>query len=183
MTSPDFTDLETQQQSRPREESFEPFTADESMRVDPVVPDRGLKCCCEVDVRFLLCFRPGLTGPLERRYRFLLVRSLWALVSHVVGISNVSLSCRPCPYSILLGVWGPWSSFLLSTRHKHYSHRYHGARDKRIPNSYQCFNCRIHSDKNWDLIVMRDQHLVLFSDFKDLAIFRYGVDCWSWTSG
>lgn len=69
----DFTDLETQQQIRPREESVESFTADESMTVDPAVPDRGLKCCCEVDVRFLLSFRPDLTGPLARGYRLLLV--------------------------------------------------------------------------------------------------------------
>ena len=39
----DDTDLETQQQSRPGGESFGSFTADESMEVDPVVPDRGLK--------------------------------------------------------------------------------------------------------------------------------------------
>ena len=32
------------------------------MKVDPVVPDRGLECCCEVDVRFLLYSQPGLTG-------------------------------------------------------------------------------------------------------------------------
>ena len=57
-----------------------------------------------------------------------------------------------------------------------YTHRYHGVRDKRIPDIYRCFDCRIRSDKNWDLIVMRDQHIVLFSDFKDFAIFRYGTD-------
>ena len=57
------------------------------------------------------------------------------------------------------------------------THRYHNARDKRIPKSYQCFDCRIRSDKNWDLIVMRDQHLVLISDFKDFAIFRSGIGC------
>jgi len=32
------------------------------MKVDTVVPDRGLECCCEVDVRSFLRFQPGLTG-------------------------------------------------------------------------------------------------------------------------
>ena len=100
------TDLETQQQSRPREESVESFTADESMKVDPAVPDRGLKCCCEVDVCFLLSFRLDLTGIPARGCRFLLVQSLRVLVSHVVRVSEVPLNCRPCPYNILLGVWG-----------------------------------------------------------------------------
>lgn len=60
--------------------------------------------------------------------------------------------------------------------HAHTAHRYHSARDKRIPNVYQCFDCRIRSDKNWDLIVMRDQHLVLISDFKDFVIFRSEIN-------
>lgn len=62
MTSPNPTDLETQKQSLPREESIESFTEDQPMKMDPVVPDRGLECCCEVDVRLFLHFRPGLTG-------------------------------------------------------------------------------------------------------------------------
>jgi len=32
------------------------------MKMDSVVPDRGLECCCEVDVRLFLHFLPGLTG-------------------------------------------------------------------------------------------------------------------------
>ena len=65
-------------------------------------------------------------------------------------------------------------------RYTHCTHSYHSARDKRIPNRYQCFDCRIRSDKNWDLIVMRDKHLALISDFKDFAIFRSGTDCMRW---
>lgn len=59
----------------------------------------------------------------------------------------------------------------------HFVNRYHSALDKRIPKSYQCFDCRIRSDKSWDLIVMRDQHFVLISDFKDMAIFRFRTGC------
>lgn len=33
------------------------------MKVDFIVADRGLDCCCEVKVRFLLFFRPDLTPP------------------------------------------------------------------------------------------------------------------------
>jgi len=32
------------------------------MKVDSVVLDRGLECCCEVDVRLFLHFLPYLTG-------------------------------------------------------------------------------------------------------------------------
>ncbi|KAF9645068.1 DNA-binding protein [Thelephora ganbajun] len=118
-----FTDLETQKQSLPREGSTESFTGDQSMKVDPVVVDRGLDCCCEVDRED--------------------ADSCW---------------CNRC------GRW--YHTWCMG---------YHGARDKRIPESYQCFDCRIRSDKNWNLIEMRDQHLVLISDFKDFAIFRRAI--------
>ena len=62
MTSSNSTDLETQKQSLPHEESIESFTEDQPMKMDSVVQDRGLECCCEVDVRLFLHFRPGLTG-------------------------------------------------------------------------------------------------------------------------
>lgn len=55
------TDLETQRQSLPHDESMESSTADQLMKMDLVVPDRGLDCCCKVDVSPVLCFRPGLT--------------------------------------------------------------------------------------------------------------------------
>lgn len=54
----DSTDLETQRQNLPREESIESFTADQSMKIDSTTADRGLDCCCEVDVRLYLYFRP-----------------------------------------------------------------------------------------------------------------------------
>ena len=50
------TDLETQRQSLPHEESIESFTPDQSMKVDSTVADRGLDCCCEVDVSLYLGF-------------------------------------------------------------------------------------------------------------------------------
>lgn len=56
MISSDFTDLETQRQSLPHEESIESVTADQSMKIDSIVADRGLDCCCEVDVRPFLRF-------------------------------------------------------------------------------------------------------------------------------
>jgi len=57
MISSDSTDLETQRQSLPHEESIESFTADQSMKIDSIATDRGLDCCCEVDVRLFLYFR------------------------------------------------------------------------------------------------------------------------------
>ncbi|KAF9789652.1 HORMA-domain-containing protein [Thelephora terrestris] len=113
-------DLETQQPSLPREESIGSSTGDQPMKVDSIVADRGLDCCCEVDTP--------------------------------AGVRTAGAGIMP-------GVWGS----------------YHNARDKRIPTSYQCFDCRIRSDKNWDLIVMRDQHLILISDYKDFAIFRRAI--------
>lgn len=32
------------------------------MKIDSIVLDRGLECCCEVDVRLFLHFLPDLTG-------------------------------------------------------------------------------------------------------------------------
>jgi hypothetical protein len=62
VTSLNSTDLETQKQSLPREESIESFTEDQPTKMDSAVPDRGLECCCEVDVCLFLHFRPGLTS-------------------------------------------------------------------------------------------------------------------------
>jgi hypothetical protein len=88
------TDLETQVQSLPREESIESFTADQPMKVDSIVPDRGLDCCCEVNVRLFSGPTPGLTQiPQARRYRYLLVREMWALVSYLVRTFGDIMLC------------------------------------------------------------------------------------------
>ena len=180
-TSSGSTDLETQRQGPPREESMESLTADQSTKIDSFVPDRGLECCCEVDVRLISCFRHGLTGTPSGTIR--IPAGVTAAGAGIMPGKSFRciMKCR-LDY-IFLGVWGSSSDFFLSISHKHHIHRYHGARDKRIPSSYQCFDCRVRSDKNWNLIVMRDQHPVLISDFKDFTIFRYGIYYKLWTFG
>lgn len=62
-TSFNSTDLETQRQRMHREESIESFIADRPMGIDSLVADRGLDCCCEVEVRLFLRFRQWLILP------------------------------------------------------------------------------------------------------------------------
>ncbi|KZT26606.1 hypothetical protein NEOLEDRAFT_1062776 [Neolentinus lepideus HHB14362 ss-1] len=51
-------------------------------------------------------------------------------------------------------------------------YRYHSSKDKRLPEKFLCFDCRVRADQNWDLIVVHDLYPSMIAKFKDLALFR-----------
>ena len=50
---------------------------------------------------------------------------------------------------------------------------YHCASSKKIPSKFNCFDCRVRADRNWDLIMVHDLHPRMMDKFRDLALFRY----------
>lgn len=54
--------------------------------------------------------------------------------------------------------------------------RYHGARDKRLPVQFICFDCRLRGSHEWDIITGKI-HADMIARYKDLALFRYKVMC------
>ncbi|KAG2067057.1 DNA-binding protein [Suillus decipiens] len=51
---------------------------------------------------------------------------------------------------------------------------YHGARDKRLPAQFICFDCRLRSSHEWDLIT-GEIHADMIARYKDLALFRRAI--------
>ncbi|OBZ65788.1 hypothetical protein A0H81_14343, partial [Grifola frondosa] len=52
---------------------------------------------------------------------------------------------------------------------------YHSTSDKRIPDVFACFDCRVKADQNWDLIVVHDLYPRMIARFRDLAILRRAI--------
>ncbi|OCH86897.1 hypothetical protein OBBRIDRAFT_782465 [Obba rivulosa] len=52
---------------------------------------------------------------------------------------------------------------------------YHSATDERLPSYFRCFDCRVKTDKNWDLIVVHDLYPRMMAKFRDLAIMRRAI--------
>lgn len=50
---------------------------------------------------------------------------------------------------------------------------YHSARSGSNPEKFVCFDCRVHADRNWDLINVHGLYSPMMSRFRDLALFRY----------
>ncbi|KAI0063417.1 hypothetical protein BV25DRAFT_1883873 [Artomyces pyxidatus] len=52
---------------------------------------------------------------------------------------------------------------------------YHSTQDKRLPNEFSCFHCRLRSDENWEMIVVQTWYQDLLSNFGRLALFRRAI--------
>ncbi|KAG1759978.1 HORMA domain-containing protein [Suillus occidentalis] len=51
---------------------------------------------------------------------------------------------------------------------------YHGARDKRLPVQFICFDCRLRGSHEWDIITGKI-HADMIARYKDLALFRSAI--------
>lgn len=49
---------------------------------------------------------------------------------------------------------------------------FHSAQDKRLPENFVCFDCRVRADKNWDLIEVHELYPRMMSKFREIALFR-----------
>lgn len=50
---------------------------------------------------------------------------------------------------------------------------YHSSSSKKLPKEFICFDCRVHADQNWDLIMVHGLHPLMMEKYRDLALFRY----------
>ncbi|KIP10850.1 hypothetical protein PHLGIDRAFT_64843 [Phlebiopsis gigantea 11061_1 CR5-6] len=50
-----------------------------------------------------------------------------------------------------------------------------GYHSDNIPEKFTCFDCRVHADRNWDLINVHGLHAPMIAKFKDLALFRRAI--------
>lgn len=51
---------------------------------------------------------------------------------------------------------------------------YHGVKDKRLPEQFICYDCRLRKSPEWDIIAGKIQ-IDMVSRFKDLALFRHAI--------
>lgn len=49
---------------------------------------------------------------------------------------------------------------------------YHSGKSDNVPERFTCFDCRVHADRNWDLINVHGLHAPMMAKFRDLALFR-----------
>ncbi|KAG2366049.1 HORMA domain-containing protein [Suillus spraguei] len=61
-----------------------------------------------------------------------------------------------------------------SGMHFNLQYRYHGARDKRLPTQFICFDCRLRGSHEWDVIAEKI-HADMIARYKDLALFRRAI--------
>ncbi|KAI0312502.1 hypothetical protein OF83DRAFT_1086972 [Amylostereum chailletii] len=52
---------------------------------------------------------------------------------------------------------------------------YHTARDKRLPNKFACFHCRLEGDDNWEYIRIQSWFTEMVDKFPRLALFRRAI--------
>lgn len=49
---------------------------------------------------------------------------------------------------------------------------YHSGTSDTVPDKFICFDCRVHADQNWDLIMVHNLYPRMMAKFRDLALFR-----------
>ena len=107
MISSDPIDLETQGQTLPREDSIGSFTAGQPVKANSIAADRGLDCCCEVDVRLLLFFQHETDSPLPPSVKIQTAAGVTAADAGTTPGKEFWCAVEMLTQCILPGVWGP----------------------------------------------------------------------------
>lgn len=137
------------------------------------VVDRGLECECDVTVGGCVDSHPRfIHSSQDRRRELFLRRRLWTLVPFMVSHHFFLTKRTPfcCSCYVLIGAWGT-NVELFSSFFSHINRSFHSTEDRRIPEQFICFDCRVRADLSWELIKV-DLYPKMMSKFKDLALFR-----------
>lgn len=131
--------------------------------------DRGLSCECNIAVSPL-----ALLKETTHSTKFRLKMNAVSVRADVKGGFTFGEKLSPALFMnklrYVLGVWGAVIRFTLQG-YNLTKRRYHSTEDKRIPDKFICFDCRLRSDASWGLI-KTNIYPRLMNNFRDLALFR-----------